>query len=90
MSRAPRIVGIIPARMAATRLPGKPLRLLAGRPMIEHVYRRAARCPLLSPIAATDASARSSVAAIDKLNRRGGVEFRLRSASSTTNGQCGR
>ena len=35
------IVGAIPARFASTRLPGKPLRPLAGRPLIEHVYRRA-------------------------------------------------
>lgn len=44
----PRIVGIIPARMASTRFPGKPLAALAGRPMIEHVYRRAVRCALLA------------------------------------------
>ncbi len=35
------VVGAIPARYASTRLPGKPLRQLAGRPLIEHVYRRA-------------------------------------------------
>jgi len=29
-----------PARYASTRLPGKPLLAIAGRPMIEHVYRR--------------------------------------------------
>ena len=34
------IVGAIPARYASSRLPGKPLLRLAGRPMIEHVYRR--------------------------------------------------
>jgi 3-deoxy-manno-octulosonate cytidylyltransferase (CMP-KDO synthetase) len=34
------IVGAIPARYASTRLPGKPLLQIAGRPMIEHVYRR--------------------------------------------------
>ncbi|MEM7352183.1 MAG: 3-deoxy-manno-octulosonate cytidylyltransferase [Acidobacteriota bacterium] len=34
------IVGAIPARYASARLPGKPLANLAGRPMIEHVYRR--------------------------------------------------
>jgi 3-deoxy-manno-octulosonate cytidylyltransferase (CMP-KDO synthetase) len=37
-----RIVAIIPARFESTRLPGKPLALIAGRPMIEHVYRRVA------------------------------------------------
>ncbi len=36
------IIAAIPARYASTRLPGKPLLLLAGRPMIEHVYRRVA------------------------------------------------
>lgn len=33
-------IGIIPARYASTRFPGKPLALLAGKPVIEHVYRR--------------------------------------------------
>ncbi|HEX2253514.1 MAG TPA: 3-deoxy-manno-octulosonate cytidylyltransferase [Thermoanaerobaculia bacterium] len=37
-----RIVGAIPARYGSTRLPGKPLLRLHGRPMIEHVYRRTA------------------------------------------------
>ena len=36
------VVAVIPARYASTRLPGKPLADLDGRPMIEHVYRRAA------------------------------------------------
>ncbi len=35
------IVLVIPSRYASTRLPGKPLRLLAGKPMIQHVYQRA-------------------------------------------------
>ncbi len=35
------VVAIIPARYQSTRLPGKPLVDIAGRPMIEHVYRRA-------------------------------------------------
>jgi len=39
---APEIVAAIPARYGSTRLPGKPLLALAGRPMIEHVYRRVA------------------------------------------------
>ncbi len=34
------MVGAIPARYGSTRLPGKALRLLAGRSLIEHVYRR--------------------------------------------------
>jgi 3-deoxy-manno-octulosonate cytidylyltransferase (CMP-KDO synthetase) len=35
------VVGIVPARMAASRFPGKPLALIHGRPMIEHLVRRA-------------------------------------------------
>jgi 3-deoxy-manno-octulosonate cytidylyltransferase (CMP-KDO synthetase) len=45
---------LIPARMAATRLPGKPLADIAGRPMIEHVIRRAKAAHLGEVIVATD------------------------------------
>jgi 3-deoxy-manno-octulosonate cytidylyltransferase (CMP-KDO synthetase) len=41
-SQPPAVVAVIPARYASTRLPAKPLADIAGRPMIEHVYRRAA------------------------------------------------
>jgi len=34
---------VIPARYGSTRFPGKPLALLAGRPMIQHVYERVGR-----------------------------------------------
>ena len=34
-------IGIIPARMGASRFPGKPLYPIAGKPMLEHVYERA-------------------------------------------------
>jgi len=34
-------IGIIPARMAASRFPGKPLHPILGRPMIEHCFERA-------------------------------------------------
>ena len=36
-----KIIGIVPARMAASRFPGKPMHPIHGRPMIEHVFRRA-------------------------------------------------
>jgi 3-deoxy-manno-octulosonate cytidylyltransferase (CMP-KDO synthetase) len=42
LSPTPRTVAVIPARYASSRLPGKPLADLDGRPMIEHVFRRAA------------------------------------------------
>ena len=35
-----RSVAIIPARFRSSRLPGKPLRVISGRTLIEHVYRR--------------------------------------------------
>jgi 3-deoxy-manno-octulosonate cytidylyltransferase (CMP-KDO synthetase) len=38
----PRTIAVIPARYESSRFPGKPLAEIAGRPMIEHVYRRAA------------------------------------------------
>lgn len=34
-------IGVIPARMSASRFPGKPLYPILGRPMVEHVYERA-------------------------------------------------
>ena len=34
---------VVPARYGSTRLPGKPLRLLAGKPMVQWVYERARR-----------------------------------------------
>jgi len=37
----PKVVVVIPARYAATRLPGKPLVSLAGKPMVQRVYERA-------------------------------------------------
>ncbi|NLX84335.1 MAG: 3-deoxy-manno-octulosonate cytidylyltransferase [Synergistaceae bacterium] len=37
----PRILGVIPSRYASTRLEGKPLHDICGKPMVEHVYRRA-------------------------------------------------
>ena len=32
-----KFIGLIPARYASTRFPGKPLALLAGKPVIQHV-----------------------------------------------------
>lgn len=45
-----RIVAVIPARMGSSRFPGKPLAPLLGRPMIEHVLRRAEMCTQLSEV----------------------------------------
>lgn len=45
MSQSGGIVGAIPARYASTRLPGKPLLQLVGKPMVQHVVERVARVP---------------------------------------------
>ncbi|GJM02997.1 MAG: 3-deoxy-manno-octulosonate cytidylyltransferase [Rhodomicrobium sp.] len=45
---------LIPARMEATRLPGKPLREINGEPMIIHVWRRAVEADIGPVIVATD------------------------------------
>jgi 3-deoxy-manno-octulosonate cytidylyltransferase (CMP-KDO synthetase) len=51
------ILVLIPARMASTRLPGKPLADIAGRPMIVHVAERAKESRLGRVVVATDAQA---------------------------------
>jgi len=49
------VVGIIPARYQSTRLPGKPLALIQGKPMIWHVYQQAKKSRYLGDvIVATD------------------------------------
>lgn len=50
-----RALVLIPARMAATRLPGKPLLDIAGLPMIVHVVRRADAARIGRVVVATDA-----------------------------------
>jgi 3-deoxy-manno-octulosonate cytidylyltransferase (CMP-KDO synthetase) len=50
-----RILGIIPARYASTRFPGKPLADIKGKPMIQYVYEQAKKCKALTEVAvATD------------------------------------
>ena len=50
-----KIFAFIPARYQSTRFPGKPLALIAGKPMVQHVYERALLCPELSEVyVATD------------------------------------
>ena len=49
------ILGIIPARWASTRFPGKPLHLIAGKPLVQHVWERCQQCNLLdNVVVATD------------------------------------
>ncbi len=54
---APRVLGVIPARLASTRLPRKMLRSVAGEPMLAWVYRAARACLALDRVLiATDSS----------------------------------
>ena len=39
-----KFVGIIPARYASTRFPGKPLAMLGGKPVIQRVYEQVKEC----------------------------------------------
>lgn len=49
------VLGIIPARWASTRFPGKPLHLIAGKPLVQHVWDRCQECSNLDGIiVATD------------------------------------
>lgn len=55
MNQPPPCYGIIPARYSSSRFAGKPLALLLGKPMLQHVYERACRCPLIQQVVlATD------------------------------------
>lgn len=47
-----KFIGIIPARYASSRFPGKPLAMLGGKPMIQHVYERVVQ--VLEAVVATD------------------------------------
>src|ERR1700688_1319848 len=64
----PDTIIIIPARMASTRLPGKPLVDIAGQPMIVHVLRRALAAKIGEAVVATDSEA--VAAAVEKANGR--------------------
>jgi 3-deoxy-manno-octulosonate cytidylyltransferase (CMP-KDO synthetase) len=44
------VLAVIPARMASSRFPGKPLADIMGLPMVEHVRRRTALCPLIRDV----------------------------------------
>jgi len=62
-----RVVAIIPARMAATRLPGKPLAEICGKPMVQWVYERARSAKRVDEVlvATPDEEIADAVAAFD-------------------------
>ena len=44
------ILGVLPSRWGSTRFPGKPLHLIAGKPLIQHVWERCQQCSRLDEI----------------------------------------
>jgi 3-deoxy-manno-octulosonate cytidylyltransferase (CMP-KDO synthetase) len=64
----PDVLILIPARMAATRLPGKPLAEIAGAPMVVHVLRRAQEAEIGPVVVATDS--REVALAVEKAGGR--------------------
>ncbi|MGP9822141.1 3-deoxy-manno-octulosonate cytidylyltransferase [Salinarimonas sp. NSM] len=80
---------LIPARMAATRLPGKPLAPIAGVPMIVHVWRRAVEAGIGPVAVATDSpeiaaavEAAGGVAVMTRADHQSGSD-RIREAART-------
>ncbi len=52
-----KILGVIPARLGSVRLPKKPLKLIAGKPLIQHVYQNVKKSKLLDGVVvATDST----------------------------------
>lgn len=73
-----RILVLIPARMAATRLPGKPLLDIAGLPMIVHVLHRAQEADIGRVAVATD-----TAEIADAVRAAGGEAVMTRSAHAS-------
>jgi len=54
-SPRPQVLVIIPARWGSTRFPGKPLHLIAGKPLVQHVWERCQECQKVDKVViATD------------------------------------
>src|SRR5437764_10664084 len=65
MKRTGKAVGIIPARWSSTRFPGKPLHLIAGKPLLRHVWERCQRAEKLHALIVATDDMRIAEAAFD-------------------------
>jgi 3-deoxy-manno-octulosonate cytidylyltransferase (CMP-KDO synthetase) len=72
---------VVPARFASTRLPGKPLRLLAGKPLLQHAWERACESGATRVLVATDD------ARIERVARGFGADV-VMTSSEHPNGTC--
>jgi 3-deoxy-manno-octulosonate cytidylyltransferase (CMP-KDO synthetase) len=73
------VVAIIPARWASTRFPGKPLVMLRGKPLVQHVWERACRAKLVDRVIVATDDMRIAEAAFNF-----GAEVALTSPKHTT------
>src|SRR5580658_10852926 len=60
-----KVVAIIPARWGSTRFPGKPLHLIAGKPLIQHVWERTCAASALEAVFIATDDMRIAEAAFD-------------------------
>jgi 3-deoxy-manno-octulosonate cytidylyltransferase (CMP-KDO synthetase) len=65
MKRTTKAVGIIPARWSSTRFPGKPLQVIAGKPLLRHVWERCCRARKLDAVIIATDDMRVAEAAFD-------------------------
>src|SRR5437588_12971389 len=65
MKRTGKAVGIIPARWSSTRFPGKPLHLIANKPLLRHVWERCSRAKKLDAVIIATDDMRIAKAAFD-------------------------
>ena len=81
-----KVLCIIPARYASTRLPGKPLRDIAGKPMVVRVCERAARAKLVQDVVVATDDAR--ICAAVEENGGGEVWMRADQAAGQDGSSC--
>lgn len=79
-----KILGIIPARYASTRFPGKPLIDINGKSMIQRVYEQASKCGLLDLVTVATDDARIAA----ELNRFGGHVSMTSSSHQSGTDRC--
>jgi spore coat polysaccharide biosynthesis protein SpsF len=71
-----KIIAIVPARMDSTRLPSKPLRLLQGKPLLQHVLNRAQCIPAVSRVVLATTARRVDDSLVEFAEQNGLAAFR--------------